>query len=457
MSHPVVTGLLLLALVAAARAGSTDSRIRPYADNPRYWQFKGQPVLLLGGSDDDNLFQWTGKRLTDQLDRLQSVDGNYVRCTMSWRDEGNVPPFAKKGTKFDLTAPNPEFWRRLATFLAETAKRDILVQIEVWATFDYYRDNWDANPFNPKNNVNYSTTDSGLLTRVATHPVKHGNPFFFSVPKAKNLAVVLPHQQRFVEKLLAISLPHGHVLYCMDNETSVTPEWGYYWATLIRRTAEAAGLSVETTEMWDKWDLADPQHAPTFTRHDLYTFCDISQNNHQKGQAHYDNAQKQRRRIADHIRPLNNVKIYGADTGRFGTTRDGIERFWRNVFGGLASARFHRPDSGQGLGAAAQRNIQSARAVTDAITVFRCEPRPNLLAGREPNEAFCLADRGREYAVYFPAAGEVTLDTRHARRALSVRWRDIDGGKWLPAAKAQGGGPLPLKTPGKGQWAVVVK
>ncbi|MCK4629645.1 MAG: hypothetical protein KAT56_11625, partial [Sedimentisphaerales bacterium] len=36
---------------------SNKGRIRPYSENPRYWQYKGRPVLLLGGSKDDNLFQ----------------------------------------------------------------------------------------------------------------------------------------------------------------------------------------------------------------------------------------------------------------------------------------------------------------------------------------------------------------------------------------------------------------
>ena len=39
-------------------------------------------MLLLGGSDDDNLFQWTGSRLTEQLDLLKSVGGNYIRNTI---------------------------------------------------------------------------------------------------------------------------------------------------------------------------------------------------------------------------------------------------------------------------------------------------------------------------------------------------------------------------------------
>ena len=35
-------------------AGENANRIRPYAGNQRYWQYEGRPVLLLGGSDDDN-------------------------------------------------------------------------------------------------------------------------------------------------------------------------------------------------------------------------------------------------------------------------------------------------------------------------------------------------------------------------------------------------------------------
>jgi len=153
------------------------------------------------------------------------------------------------------------------------------------------------------------------------------------------------------------------------------------------------------------------------------------------------------------------VKIYGADTGRFGTTRDGIERFWRNIFGGLASARFHRPDSGQGLNAAAQRNIRSARAVLEAFDLFACKPRNAALHGREPNEAFCLAEPATQYAVYFPRRGKVGLDVKAAPRTLTVRWYDIDAGKWhAPKTESFGGiRVLPLATPGDGQWAVVVR
>ena len=450
-----VLAAVLGVLAQGAEPPADAGRIRPYSKNPYYWQYQGKPVLLLGGSVEDNLFQIPN--LTEHLDLLESAGGNYVRCTMSCRDEGNVWPFEQVEGRYDLDRFNEEFWRRFESFLAETARREIFVQIEVWATFDYYRDIWDRNPFNPKNNVNYTSETSGLPTRVNSHPTRTENDFFRSVPGAKNLERVLGCQERFVQKMLSYSLAYDHVLYAMDNETSVTPKWGAYWAGFIRRAAAGAGRQVETTEMWDPWDLSHPMHRATVDHPEIYTFVDVSQNNHQKGQTHYDNGLKRRRQIARNPRPVTNVKIYGADTGRFGNTRDGVERFWRNIFGGHASARFHRPDSGQGLNRLAQRMIRSAREVTDAFDLFACEPRTDLLGERDDNEAYCLGAAGRQYAVFFPKGGKVTLDVKEAAGELSIRWYDVDGGKWLPTRTATSRGTLALETPDQGRWAVVIR
>ena len=65
----------------------------------------------------------------------------------------------------------------LKTFLKWTEERDIIVQIEVWATFDFYRDIWDRNPFNPKNNKTYTAKSSGLPTKVNSHPLQLENNF----------------------------------------------------------------------------------------------------------------------------------------------------------------------------------------------------------------------------------------------------------------------------------------
>ena len=428
-----------------------NNRIKIYKDNPRYWQYKGKPILPLGGSVEDNLFQIPN--LKEHLDLLKSVGGDYVRCTMSCRDEGNVWQFKKVGELYDLEKWNEEFWRRFRTFLELTAERDIIVQIEIWATFDYYRDNWEVNPFNPKNNITYTFEETGLPEVVDSHPVRTENSFFWSVPKEDNQQMVLKYQQRFVDKMLSYALQYGHVLYCMDNETSVTPAWGEYWATYIKAKAEEAGTTVETTEMWDAWDLSHAQHRATLSHPEIYSFADISQNNHQRGEAHWNNAQKIRAGLSP-VRPLNNVKIYGADQGRFGNTRDGLERFWRNIIGGMASSRFHRPPSGQGLNENAQAHIKSARMLTDSMDMFTCKPHNDLLSNRKENGAYATANPGKEYAVYFPNGEPADIDLSHAHGNLTARWLDIPGSRWVQEETLEGGGTVTLSPPGTDHWAV---
>ena len=48
---------VLIVVAHAAIHAVADDGLRPYEENPSYWQYRGEPVLLLGGSDDDNLFQ----------------------------------------------------------------------------------------------------------------------------------------------------------------------------------------------------------------------------------------------------------------------------------------------------------------------------------------------------------------------------------------------------------------
>ena len=202
----------------------------------------------VGGSDDDNLFQWPKEKLIPQLDRLAAAGGNVIRNTMSDRkDKGfEVYPFKRlENGKYDLTAWNDEYWARFERMLRETAKRGIFVQIEIWDRFDYTdsrgSNRWQIHPYNPRNNVNYTYDESGFATRYPDHPGANKQPFFFTTPKQRNNQVVLRYQQQFVNKLLDYTLQFDHVLYCMDNETNGEEEWGRYWAHFVKERAAEQG------------------------------------------------------------------------------------------------------------------------------------------------------------------------------------------------------------------------
>ena len=448
-------GLLKVVACQALSQISVDkNRIQVYKENPQYWQHKSEPVLLLGGSVEDNLFQIPD--IKEHLDLLRSVGGNYVRCTMSCRDEGNVWQFNEVEGLYNLDQWNEEFWQRFNNFLRLTAERDIIVQIEVWATFDYYRLNWDINPFNPKNNVNYTFEQTNLPEVVDSHPTQTENNFFWSVPAENNQRIVLKYQEKFVDQILFYSLKFDHVLYCIDNETSVTPEWGKFWAEYIQAKANDAEVNVETTEMWDSHNLFHTQHQNTLDHPELYSFCDASQNNHQRGQKHWDNAQEFRAQL-NPVRPINSVKIYGSDQYHFGDDQDGLERFWRNVFGGMASARFHRPPSGLGLGPLACRHLKSMRMLTDNIRIFSCQPNNHLLSNRRENQAYALANIGKEMVVYFPEGGTIDIDLSLFDADLTLQWLDINQSEWLNQMSVHGGKVVALTTPSQGHWAVLIR
>jgi hypothetical protein len=461
--HLGVAGFALM--VAAAGFVSAEEkdpdRIRPYEQNSFYWQYKGQPVLLLGGSKDDNLFQIPDLR--EHLEAMQAAGGNYIRNTMSDRPDKGFEVYAFQQLsdgKYDLTQWNDEYWKRFENMLKWTRELDIIVQIEVWDRFDFSdsggNERWKKHPFNPANNVNYSYEQSGFKPTYPDHPGQNRQPFFFTTPLQRNNVVVLPYQQRFVDKMLSYTLPHHHVLYCMDNETSGEEEWAVYWSTYIRDKAEAAGKQVCLTEMWDDWDLKADRHGRTLNHPERYEFADVSQNNQKKGQEHWDNFQWVRKHVADHPRPLNTVKTYGADGGRFGDSQDGVCRWWRHVIGGAASARFHRPDSGLGLSEPAVASLKAARKLETLMRLWDVRPANELLSEREDDEAYLATNPGVSYALFFTRGGSVTLDLQQQTGSFTVRWIEIQTGEWGPQTNVNGGSHLAIAAPSNGPWVAAL-
>jgi len=455
--------LLLLALVSKASAGPAASGgIGVYTENPFYWEYQGKPVLLLGGSsgpknalNDEGMFLWP--EVASSLDKLVSAGGNYTRCLMSGRLRGQpLWPFLNVEGRFDLDRWDESYWHCFETFLVETKKRAIITDIELWATFDYARLPWTKNPFNPTNNGNYTAQETGLPGEVNSPAYLVQNPFYQTVPNEGKIPAVLKYQKRFVDKILSYTLQFDNVLYCMDNETAGGPTWGAYWANYVRNAATKAGKRVYITEMFESHDLEHASYRNVIDCPQTYDFIEISQNNHQSGQTHFDKIQGVRQRILSLPRPLSNVKIYGSDgSGLFGTSREATERFWRDIFAGCASARFHEKHLGDSE--LAQRMVRSAREVTSAFDLFHCTPHNELLQGRAPNQAFCLAHPGKEYAVYFPTGGQVQLNTPELEGPPELRWYDIEHGIWAEPGRVEQQRPITLTTPGEGQWAVLVR
>jgi len=474
----IIIALPLFSLLARPSAADDKNadRIKPYAKNPRYWQYKGKPVLLLGGSKTDHIFLLDD--LKTHLDEMQAVGANYVRNTMSQREGRDLKPHKLlPDGKFDLDQWNQEYWKRFQNMLKWTAEREVFVQIEVWDRFDYSTRNWETSPWNPDNNVNYTYEQTGFASEYPEHSARDLQPFFHSIKGmarySKKLDLIRMHQEAFVAKMLSYSLDYGHVLYCMDNETSTPAEWGKYWIQFIKAKAAEKGVTVCTTDMFDDaFEAEEAQHTPIiFNDAEHYMFADISQvNSRNYDETHWERLQWLLRQVNTHPRPSNHTKIYGSGYKSFGTggPEDGVERFWRNILGGSASARFHRPDSGNGLNDFAKGSIKAARILESLIKFWDITPQMGLLSDRETNEAYLAAKPGERYALYFTNGGSVGLDLSDATGSFDVTWISVSmgvrtrtsaaGGYRLMQKTIEGGGVVTISAPYKGGWvAAIVK
>lgn len=471
----VFTATLVITSCEPAVENDMPGRIKIYSENPYYWEYNGEPVLLLGGSREDNLFNHP-EGLAGHLDTLKMVGGNYIRNTMSSRNPGNPWPHKiLESGLYDLDQWDEEYWRRFENLLKLCLERDIIVQVEIWDPWDYFMTEapigygpenvgWESCPYNPMLNINYTAEESGLATDIEYHSGSRPSDhlFFHTVPELKDVPLIRNYQEAFVDKLLSISLDYPNVLYCMNNEIGEPAEWGEYWANFIRLRAKEEEKEVFLADMRRNSNFNSEEQVNLLHDSIHYDFFEISQNTANNDQRHYDQIIYIRNQITDFPKPLNNVKIYGGDIGSWTTSvEEGTRRFWRNIFGGLASSRFHREGPsplffGVGLSHIAQTHVKSMRMLTGEMDVFSCIPSNHLLSERDPNEAYCFAEEGKQYALYFPDGGEIVLDLAGTTGTVEIRWLDIIQSSWMESEIIEGGRQATITAPVTGQWAALI-
>jgi len=512
--------------------------IRPYSKNKWYWEYHGKPVLLIGGSDDDNLYQWANNRELEadwgehlfekHLDKIVEVGGNLVRNSMfqRWvacnRDRDALPRYVYSGQytlqfhkridggKYDLDQWDEEHWARLETFLKMTHEREIFVVLEIWEAAGYNGDAWALCSFNPENNINYDwadvivPADKREWAKIGAFP--SANPMFWSVvdtPPGPD-PILARYMTGYMNKLLDTCLPYDHVLYQVDNETRLPNAITDYWARFVSDTAAGKGKEVyvtsgrayrghdwcgapyrfdmrnETFRSWEPPETNGVEHA-IIKKPELYTFNDIAENMcfdtdpHWNGdvqrarQTTYDNVLWFREQVLEHggPKPLLYRKFYDGSlihgpggegwwNERSDRDAEARARMWRLLFAGVSGARHHRNKigvpgacpAGNGLHPGlAQPNIRSARLFTDALNIFTMEPRNDLLSERSDNSAYCLAEPGKQYALYFPREDALRVTIALADGEYFYRWMNAYTSQWVSEGTI-GGGTQTLEAPG---------
>jgi len=69
---------------------------------------------------------------------------------------------------------------------------------------------------------------------------------------------------------------------------------------------------------------------------------------------------------------------------------------------------------------------------------------------------YCIANPGKEYAVYFPNGGQVMLDISPLKKPATVRWLDIMKFQWTNTQQIDNESKVNLSCPSKGYWAALI-
>ncbi len=269
--------------------------MRAWQANRWYWELGGRPALLLGGADEDNVFN-DPALLEATFAKLERCGGNYLRATLSARRPGNVQPYAMPDDRYDLYRFNAEYWDRLDYCCREARRRGMAVTVEIWARGDFYGEAWRSNPFNPAANLNYHARNTVLPPAWPFAPGEKTQPFFRTVPDDLYDETVLAFQRAFVDKALDTTLRHDNVMYSLDS-AEAPAAWADFWGEYVRREAAMRGYQPALTEPCGEAGVHALAESRAFARPDLFDFLDVSAVNAQSGVDHWHAIAWLRRRV----------------------------------------------------------------------------------------------------------------------------------------------------------------
>jgi hypothetical protein len=335
--------------------------------------------------------------------------------------------------KFDLTKFNPEYFDRLRKRVGAAAPRGIYVSVMLFEGWGLMHGNrrrgtqeswaWRSHPFNPANNIN----------RV---PIQGANDVHGDVHRLGN-QTANDLQAAYIRKVVDTVAEFDNVLYEVINEGG-EKEWDWWVVRTIREH--------ESTKA--------KQHAIGITGHGAERLASMLAS------------------PADWISPgrvdgyaedppawdAKHKKVSLLDTDHVWGVGGNAAWVWKSFLRGH-NPIFMDPYDGSVLGKPGdQRWPPIYQALGDAR---RLAERMNLAAmapaGQLASTKYCLATAGKEYLVYVPDGGAVSLDLSADDGNFNVEWFDPQNSKTVSAQPVTGGGRRELKAPFDGPAVVYLK
>jgi hypothetical protein len=441
-------------LVAWTATGATPATgpLRVHPANPRYFtDGSGRAVYLTGfqywdllqedGTPDPNALEFA--RFLDVVDRYgvnfirlwrwnelakfrYTRDGSRFHASPSPWERPGPGAALDGGPKFDLTRFDQGYFERLRARVATARDRGVYVAIMLFEghslQFSDAPWRWQGHPFHQDNNVNGIDGDrDGDGKGLELHTLQ--------VP------AVTRAQEAYVRKVIDAVNDLHNVLYEIANESHPdSAEWQYHMIRYIRRYE--AGKPKQHP-VWMSSHRGGPRNAVLFD-----SPADCIAPTPEGG-------------YRDNPPAADGRKVVLSDTDHlWGAPGDHLW-VWKTFLRG------HHPinymEYAQLLDPGAK--LENARRAMGRTLALAC--RVNLAAMTPRNDlastAYCLADPGREYLVYLPQGGEVTVDLTSASGVLVVEWRHPVEGTLVAGPPVEGGAKRTFQSPLSGDAVLYLK
>lgn len=457
MTHRYIRRLSLVLLFVAgmsARAEPARGPLRVSDANPRYFtDGSGRAVFLTGSHTWNNLVDMGRGDPPEQfdfaayLDFLEKHHHNFIRLwawdSTRWDTRANHSlskdfvhdvgplPWLRTGPgnaldgkpKFDLTKFNPAYFERLRSRVAAAGERGVYVSVMLFEGWGLTHGNqrrapaedgwaWRSHPFHPDNNIQrLPIAGAGKLT---------GRVHAMQQPEVNQL------QAAYVRKVVDTVNELDNVLYEVINEGG-QKEWDWWVVEIVREHERTkprqhpVGITGHGAERLASM-LASPADWISPGRVDGY---------------------------AEDPPAWDGQKVSLLDTDHIWGVGGDSAWVWKSFLRGH-NPIFMDPYDGSVLGKPndprwepIRRALGDARRLAERVNLQAMTPSDDLASTR-----YCLAQPGREYLVFVPQGGAVTVDLRAAEGRFSVEWFDpgksqtVAGGSVVGGAKREWNAPF---------------
>jgi hypothetical protein len=424
-----------------------------HPDNPRYFTDGSGKAIYLAGLEywdtlyDDGTPHADAMEYSHFLDIAQQYGVNLVRLWRwnelarfsyerdAWeRYAGSLIPWRRTGPgtaldgrpNFDLNRFDPAYFRLLRSRVLAARGRGLYVSVMLFEGHSLQHSDppwrWAGHPFHKDNNVNGVDGDvDGDGMGVETHSwLGRDHP-------------ITRYQWAYVRKVVDTVGDLDNVLYEVANEShNGSLEWQGHIVEYIhqyersRRKQHPVGISVPWGGSFKPGVNAELLQSPADW---------IAPNFEAPGGYSY----------RDNPPPADGRRVIISDTDHlWGASGDGVW-VWKSFLRGLNVINYMEwpqlRDPSPTL-AGLRQAMRNTRACSERMDLAATTPRPDLASS-----TYCLANPGREYLVYVPEGGEVTVDLSTAAGELTVEWVNPRTGVATEAGTVEGGAVRSLNPP----------